>query len=411
MPLPGSRKSKLANRKAMRMLLTVVSFMTALYASGQHTLTVTVTGIPDTHPADPIYITGNFNMWNPADESMQLQRQADGSYGISVLLQDVPSDRLEFKFTRGDWKTSECTAEGRLVGPRLATLDRDTSIACEIHGWRDDFPESTASPNVHLLDSAFYMPQLDRHRRIWIYLPEDYQTSGKRYPVLYMQDGQHVFDEATSQGRIGPIEWGVDEVIDAATDKCIVVAINHQTDYKDRLPEYYFRPNEQNPEIEGPRYLAFIAETLKPYIDTHYRTLPDKANTGLAGSSMGGLITLYGGLAYPDVFGTLGVFSPSIWLDFGNIENELTSLTNIANIHTQRYYFYAGMSENRRKPDNTFVHMHDDVQRAIGLLRQAANPEIELAAREDGRHGALYWREAFPAFYAWFIENTKNVVY
>ena len=395
----------------MRPFIALLLFVIPFITMAQHTLTVQVTGTPDTRAADPIYITGNFNSWNPSDEALLLQQQADGSYSISVLLQDVPSDRLEFKFTRGDWKTSESTIEGRLEGPRLARLNKDTTIVCQIEGWRDDFPESTASPNVHLLDSAFYIPQLGRHRKIWIYLPENYETSGKHYPVLYMQDGQHLFDEATSQGRIGPIEWGVDEVIDTATDKCIVVAINHQIDYNDRVPEFYYRPNEEYPEVEGPLYLAFIAETLKPYIDAHYRTLPDKTNTGLAGSSMGGLISLYGGLAYSDVFGTLGVFSPSIWLDHGNIENELTSLTNIANIHTQRYYFYAGMSENRRKPDNTFVHMHDDVQQAIRLLQEAANPEIKLVAREDGRHGALYWRAAFPAFYAWFIENTKSTVY
>jgi len=392
-------------------LLSILLSMTAFFANAQHTLTVRVTDLPTSHADEPIYITGNFNRWNPAGNSMVLQKQADGTLGISVLLQDVPSDRLEFKFTRGDWNSSECTAEGRLVGPRLATLDRDTTIMCQIAGWRDDFPASTASPNVHLLDSAYYIPQLDRHRKIWIYLPEGYETSGKRYPVLYMQDGQHLFDEATSQGRIGPIEWGVDEVIDTAKDKCIVVAINHQTDYRDRLPEYYFRPNDEHPEVEGPQYLAFIAETLKPYIDTHYRTLPDKAHTGLAGSSMGGLITLYGGLHYPEVFGSLGVFSPSIWLDHGNIENELTTLTNRTNIHTQRYYFYAGKSENRLKPDSSFVHMHDDVQRAIGLLKKASNPEIELSIREDGRHGALYWREAFPAFYSWFMAGTPKSVH
>ncbi|SEK18382.1 alpha/beta hydrolase [Parapedobacter koreensis] len=395
----------------MTRLLMILGLVFPLCTIGQHTLTVQVTNIPNAHAGEPIYITGNFNRWNPAEETMALKKNTDGTYGISVLLKDVPSDRLEFKFTRGDWHTSECTTEGRLEGPRLATLDRDTTITCQIEGWRDDFPASTASPNVHLLDSAFYIPQLDRQRKIWIYLPEDYAASGKRYPVLYMQDGQHLFDEATSQGRIGPIEWGVDEVIDTAKEKCIVVAINHQTDYKDRVPEYYFHTNAEYPEVEGPRYLEFIAKTLKPYIDSHYRTLPDKAHTGLAGSSMGGLITFYGGLAYPDVFGTLGVFSPSIWLDYGNIEKELTALTTIANIHTQRYYFYAGMSENRLKPDSTFVHMHDDVQRTIGLLQKAADPEIKLSAREDGRHGALYWREAFPAFYDWFIAGTQKSVH
>lgn len=382
-----------------------------LFGMAQHTLTVHVTGLPPSHTDDPIYITGNFNSWNPAEEYLLLNKHADGSYGISVLLEDVPSDRLEFKFTRGSWPTSECTADGRLVGPRLAKLNRDTAITCRIDGWRDDFPASTASPNVHLLDSAFHIPQLDRHRKIWIYLPDDYETSGKRYPVLYMHDGQHLFDEETSRGRIGPIEWGVDEVIDTAANKCIVVAIDHQADYADRVPEFYYRPNDEYSEVGGADYLAFIATTLKPHVDTHYRTLPGKEHTGLAGSSLGGLITLYGGLAYPDVFGTLGVFSPSIWLDYGNIENELTRTTNSANIHTQRYYFYAGTSENRRKPDGTFVHMSADVQRAIDLLRKAADPEIKKSVRENGRHGALFWREDFPAFYQWFIAGTQRAVY
>src|SRR5690554_4911254 len=108
------------------------------FGMAQHTLTVRVTDMPDTRAADPVYLTGNFNAWNPADDSLRLQRQSDGSYGISVVLHDVPSDRLEFKFTRGDWQRSECTADGRLQGPRLAALHRDTTIACQIEGWRDD---------------------------------------------------------------------------------------------------------------------------------------------------------------------------------------------------------------------------------------------------------------------------------
>ncbi len=383
--------------------------MVAPFASmAQHTLTVLVTDIPDTHPADPVYLTGNFNSWSPADDSMRLQRHADGSLGISIVLHDVPSDRLEFKFTRGDWQRSESTAEGRLEGPRLAELNRDTTIICQIKGWRDDFPPSTASPNVHLVDSAFYMPQLDRHRTVWVYLPEDYATSGERYPVLYMHDGQHLFDEATSQGRIGPIEWGVDEVLDTAQAKCIVVAVNHQADYANRVPEFYYRPNEEYPNVEGPAYLAFIAETLKPYIDAHYRTQPGPASTAMAGSSLGGLITLYAGLAYPEVFGSLGVFSPSIWLDYGNTEKELTGLRNTPIIDTQGYYFYVGASETRRKPDMTFVRMDDDVHRAIALLREAASPELALAINPVGRHGALYWRDAFPVFYQWFADRVRQ---
>lgn len=379
-----------------------------LWGVAQHTLDIRVTEIPATRPSEAIYVSGNFNSWEPGEDSLRLRRMSDGTYTVSVLLRDVPSDRVEFKFTRGDWQRSESTADGRLEGPRVAQLNRDTVIECQIEGWRDDFPPSTASPNVHLLDSAFYIPQLDRHRTIWVYLPADYETSGKRYPVLYMHDGQHLFDEATSQGRMGPIEWGVDEVIDTASHKCIVVAINHQADYADRVPEFYYRPNDEYPNVEGPAYLAFIVETLKPYIDARYRTLPGKASTGIAGSSLGGLITLYASLVYPDVFGNVGVFSPSIWLDHGNIEQSIRALKDPQCVEDQRYYFYVGSNEVRRKPDLTFIRMDDDVREAIRLLRQQANPEIVLAQNENGRHGALYWREAFPAFYNWFVDHARQ---
>ncbi len=372
----------------------------------QQVLTVRIDRVPPTHVDEPIYLTGNFNGWNPAAEEMRLQRAEDGSLGITVQLKDVPSDRVEYKFTRGSWQHSECTAQGRLTSPRLAALGRDTTIVTQIAGWRDDFPASTASENVHLLNSAFYMPQLDRHRKIWIYLPAGYASNSKRYPVIYMQDGQHLFDEATSQGRIGPVEWAVDETLDEVANPCIVVAINHQDDYQDREPEFFFHPNEQHPEVEGQQYIAFIVETLKPYVDRHYRTLPDKDHTAIAGSSLGGLVSFYAGLYYPEIFGILGVFSPSIWLDEDNLEKDLEQLAQfphqINEIGQQHIYFYAGQQENRRKPDGTFVRMQDDVARAIESLEKVASPKITLKMNPAGRHGALYWRETFPDFYQWF---------
>lgn len=368
----------------------------------QHKLSVEIVKLPGTHIGDTIYITGNFNKWQPAEKTMRLVKNQQGRYAITVDLRNVPSDRLEFKFTRGDWKTLECTKEGRLVSPRLASLNRDTTILCTIEGWRDDFPESTRSANVHRLDSVFYMPQLKRSRNVWIYLPEDYAKTKKRYPVIYMQDGQHLFDEATSQGRTGPIEWGVDEVLDSVSTKAIIVAVDHNPDYKERAKEYYFAPNKDQPTVEGKAYLDFVVKTLKPHIDKKYRTLPDKKHTAMAGSSMGGLITLYAGLNYPETFGILGVFSPSVWLDYGNAEKGLEQLKNVKAINAQHYYFYAGTTENRLKPDGTFVHMSDDVKRIIGLLSKNASPEIKLSVNPQGRHGALYWREEFPVFYQWF---------
>lgn len=403
----------------IKLLFFFLLIFQGVMTRAQYSLHLRVKEPPVGHaPGDTVYVAGNFNEWRPADERYRLQQEEGGTWDVTIRYKEIPGDRLEFKFTRGSWQKFESTAKGRLTGPRIAPIYRDTILDCRIEGWRDDFPTSTASENVHILDSAFYMPQLDRSRKIWIYLPADYEDSKKGYPVLYLHDGQHLFDEATSVGRIGPIEWAVDEALDAAPEPCIVVGINHNEDMKARVGEYFYHSPDGNAPAEGAAYLKFIVETLKPYVDRHYRTLPEREYTGMAGSSMGGLITLYGGLRYPEVFGRVGVFSPSVWMDNEHIFQELRKLHKGPEIRRQQYFFYAGGQERRQKEDKTFVDMTEDVERVIDVLRTESGPDIELMTVPHGRHGALYWRETFPVFYDWFIngmfvrrgngENTEN---
>lgn len=401
------------------MIFLLLLFLQGMMTQAQYSLHLRVKEGPVGHPPnDTVYVAGNFNDWQPADERYRLKPEKGGTRAVTIRYKEIPGDRLEFKFTRGSWQKSESTGDGRLTGPRIAPIYRDTALDCRIEGWRDDFPASTASENVHVLDSAFYMPQLDRSRKIWIYLPTDYADSEKRYPVLYLHDGQHLFDEATSVGRIGPVEWAVDEALDASDEPCIVVGINHNEDMKARVGEYFYHSPDGTTPAEGAAYLKFIVETLKPYIDRHYRTLPEQEYTGMAGSSMGGLITLYGGLKYPEVFGRIGVFSPSIWMDNEHVFQELSKPDNETETRRQHYFFYAGGLERRQKEDKTFVNMTEDVEKVIDALRMVPGPDIKLMTVPHGRHGALYWREAFPVFYDWFVkgvdgeradeEHTKN---
>lgn len=168
----------------------------------------------------------------------------------------------------------------------------------------------TASPNVAVVDTAFAMPQLGRTRRIWVYLPPGYAASDRRYPVLYMHDGQNVFDAATSYAG----EWGVDEALDslaAAGDPgIIVVAIDNGPE---RIAEYSPWTHPRAGGGQGDAYVDFLANTLKPWVDARYRTRPGPQHTGIMGSSMGGLISLAAAFRMPDVFGQIGVFSPSLW--------------------------------------------------------------------------------------------------
>jgi predicted alpha/beta superfamily hydrolase len=164
---------------------------------------------------------------------------------------------------------------------------------------------------VRILPDLVEIPGLNRKRQIRLYLPPNYATSGKRYPVLYMHDGQNLFDDATS--FVG--EWKVDETLDALSKEgkleLIVVGIDNGGDK--RMTELNAWDNTRFGAGEGRQYTDFIVGTLKPMIDAQYRTRPDRAHTAIMGSSMGGLASHYAIAQYPQVFGKAGVFSPAYW--------------------------------------------------------------------------------------------------
>lgn len=196
-----------------------------------------------------------------------------------------------------------------------------------------------------------YSPQLDNTRDILVYLPPDYDATadpddpdgGQRYPVIYMHDGQNLFDAATSFAG----EWGVDETLEALHDEglaAIVVGIPNLDGEVTgaRLDEYspYRDPNFERGG-RGNSYLAFICDTLKPLIDADFRTLPQRAHTGIMGSSMGGLISLYGFFSRPMVFGFAGVMSPAFWFANGSVFEPIRA----ARFTPDRIYMDVGTAE------------------------------------------------------------------
>jgi predicted alpha/beta superfamily hydrolase len=164
----------------------------------------------------------------------------------------------------------------------------------------------------------FHSQFLPSDRDVIIYLPPGYdRAKKKRYPVLYMHDGQNLFDGATS--FIPGKEWRVDETAQSLIrnreiEPLIIVGI-YNTGLS-RVDEYTpTRDQKRNMGGKADLYGRLLVEELKPFIDSEYRTLTDAANTGLGGSSLGGLATLYLGLKYSDTFGKLAIISPSLWWD------------------------------------------------------------------------------------------------
>jgi predicted alpha/beta superfamily hydrolase len=171
---------------------------------------------------------------------------------------------------------------------------------------------------------AFPSKILGNRRDVLVYLPRGYRRfSRRRYPVLYLQDGQNVFDAATS---FSGVEWGVDEAAERLIkenliEPLIVVAVANTGEQ--RIDEYAPTRGVIDAKAKRKRrskglarkYARFLIDELKPYIDQKYRTNPDAEFTGLGGSSLGGLVTLTIGILYPQVFSRLIVMSPSIWWD------------------------------------------------------------------------------------------------
>ncbi len=155
-----------------------------------------------------------------------------------------------------------------------------------------------------------WSPQLRNRRDILVHLPPSYGEAQRRYPVVYMHDGQNLFDEYKSFSG----EWRVDETmqrLSGAHIEAIIVGIPNME--KERLAEYSPFDDPRHGPGRGDSYLAFVTETVKPLIDRDFRTLSDRHHTAIMGSSMGGLISLYGFFRRPDVFGLAGVMSPSFW--------------------------------------------------------------------------------------------------
>ncbi len=344
---------------------------------------------------DKIFIAGNFNNWSAGSNDGLFTANANGAI---ELIKNMAPGNYEYKITRGSWEKVECTASGASIANRELHVAHDTTVNLQIADWQDKHTvanqptaarKHTASAQVHIINEKFDIPQLGRQRRVWIYLPKSYETSKKKYPVIYMHDGQNLFDEyTTGYGQ----EWGVDEFLDSlkkGQQQVIIVGVDHGGDQ--RISEYSPFDSKYG-KGRGDDYVKFLVETLKPYIDSHYQTLSDVKHTTVAGSSMGGIISLYAAVKYPKVFGSAGVFSPAFWIN--------PQLLDYAKEHADRstrFYFVCGDAES-----DTMV---SDMHKMVSMLKAKGLPEknIPELVIKGAKHNEQQWRSELPAFYDWLM--------
>jgi len=376
----------------MKLILFLLAGIFVIKKSGaQYTLRLMVNNVA-TKKQDAIYVTGSFNNWNPKDEKYKLK--PFGTTRRGIVLKDLVTGKYQFKFTRGSFDKVETTAKGEDVQNHEIDLTADESQEFAIPGWKDDYPErqkpNTATPQVKIVDTAFLIPQLNRRRRVWAYLPKDYDKSNKKYPVIYMQDGQNLFNEQTA--AFG--EWRIDETIDSITDKggkgAIIIGIDNGAEK--RMNEYNPYDHKDYGKGEGNEYVDFLALTLKPFIDKKFRTLKDSAHTFVAGSSMGALISLYAVVKYPHIFSGAGIFSPSFFAA-KNLYNDV--VTAQWGRGFRRFYFYAGRQESE--------NMVYDMDKMIAVIEKKGQYETQRVVSPIGKHNEAAWAKEFAHFYTFII--------
>jgi predicted alpha/beta superfamily hydrolase len=300
---------------ALGILALIAAPTTALPRDAMITFMVRV---PDsTPPSARIFITGNAETLGPWDPGkVELAKVDDALYSITVVL---PTDfTFEYKLTRGDWETVEKGPRFEEIPNRELLVVEDATVHVRVDTWRDeveDHATHTVTGDVRR-HPDFMASRLGSRRTILVFLPPGYETEpDRRYPVLYMHDGQNLFDAATS--FIG-VEWAVDETVtrlaeEGRMEPVIVVGISNTAD---RIFEYTAFADASGRGGGAELYADFVVNDLKPFIDANYRTLRDRANTGVAGSSLGGLVSIYLAWTHPNVFSKVAAMSTSYdWAD------------------------------------------------------------------------------------------------
>jgi predicted alpha/beta superfamily hydrolase len=247
------------------------------------------------------------------------------------------------------------------------------------------------SKHPFLLAKGIKIPKINRRRRIWAFLPSDYFTDHqKRYPVIYFNDGQNIFE-----GWKAPFgkSWGVHSTMQnlrgVHLKESIIIGIEHGKKY--RKGEYMPFDFSGNFSFEGNAYADFVANELKYFVDKNLRTFTDRQHTAIVGSSLGGLNAFYTGFKHQDVFSTVGALSPSLWA----APSIFPLIRNVGKHYSTKFYLSAGAKEGKNTLENVKSLYH--TLKISGF----EDRELRLSIVNGGYHNEHLWENEFSNFYQW----------
>lgn len=337
--------------------------------------------LPQDTPKDAkIYLASAASRWQPNAPDFEFSKIKEELYVLNLERVNYP---FQFKLTLGSWQSVEVDAQGKDIDNRLVMRAKDT-VYMEVAAWKsgENTPISTANSNVKILEKTFIIDSLERERKVWLYLPPNYENSRQRYPVIYMHDGQNLFDNKTAYSE----EWGVDELLNAhfaqTRQGFIVVGIENAGEF--RLEEYQPWQHPEYGKGSGKVYTDFIVNQVKPYIDANFRSLPEAENTAIWGSSMGGLISFYACLKYPEVFGKAGIFSPSFWIAEPYLKPFIEGFEGKT---PPKMYLLSGLGESPL--------IYEKTRKVSVYLSENGFSRLRLIEKAEGKHTESFWRREF----------------
>lgn len=367
-------------------------------------ITFVVTPPAATPAGATLWIAGNapaLGGWNPA--GLKLAAGADGRHGASVRIER--GTLLEFKVTRGSWETVEKGPNGEELANRLHRAEADDTVRIEVARWRSDggvapARRSTRTGDIRSLGvvpSRFVAP-----REVLVWLPPGYDAEpARRYPVLYLHDGNNMFDDSTS--FVG--EWRLDETAsrligEGRIPPFIAVAIYNTPD---RIAEYTHARDSLGRGGKGAEYGRFLIEELKPMVDGRFRTRPGDAHTAIMGSSLGGVISLELAIERPGVFTRVGCVSPAAWW----ADRDLVARAARAPGNRLRVWMDIGSDEGT--PQAGRRRWVEDAEAVAAALRKSGvRPgALRFEVIEGGRHNEAAWAARLDRILVFLLEGRE----
>jgi enterochelin esterase-like enzyme len=369
--------------------------------------------VPSDTPKDQaIYLSGSgptLGNWDSA--GVPLERGDDGKWHTSA---QVRTDTVyTYKITRGTWGTVETDEKGAARPDRSLVVPAAQAVDVNVAEWVDKGQavpgRVTLTGDIRVLKN-FKSKLLGNQRTVIVYLPPGYQQdSSQRYPVIYMQDGQNLFDESTSYAGV---EWKMDEaaqdlITSGKTVPFIIVGIYNTPD---RTGEYT-PPDLAKDDLaidgtpaRGELYGRFIVEGLKPWIDQTYRTQPDREHTAIGGAALGGTIAMYITKTHNDVFGQVIALSP--FLRQGDRKMTTDWLGDGKWLHGTRVYTDMGLApanNGNNYPGGNDAAAEDGKDLAKALTSTGLQPGKDFVYRDlpEGHDDEASWQGEIGGVLGW----------